>query len=924
MTQNPFTIIYHISQIPDPAYSQYQAIAGSDIRSAVADGFEHLLRTLAQMPPQTVSAELLFVFAPQSDGSDRQSRLKLFLRLSAGEPGTLDSVDRLVKGGLLSRFYEFEDVNGLPLTPKRLGSACRLIRREEFVQPLHDSHFNYKIPSCYYTIMPFEPNVKNDYLLLDKVLDRLDEQVIIRIKVRPEDVSAQLHAHTGYLADLQSINRNWDDEYDDSDCLDYLESGSYSYRHVRNTAKPFQRRDPLADDILRQQRRLHESLRQSHLCFSIQVLTEKPSTARLIGSVLAESAFEQGDYRLILDENTDAEGDVLKAPVSNMADLYQPGFSVTMDVEDYHDLRALSHLATVDELLGLFTLPVGSFCSPFCLRKNTDPESIPKEELIVLGHDEHSLAGNDAPVARGIHMETLKKHFSVFGLPGAGKTTSNINILGQLSDRGIPFMVIESAKKEYRVLKKFKKHKNATFRKLARALEVYTPGAEKVSPFRFNPLELLPGIDEAEHIENLLSCFKASIPVSSGSLPALLGEALERVYEEFSDRNKPPVISDLVAKVEDVLASKGYSAQTRLDMQTVIEVRLGVLSQRIIGKVFQCRNSVSLEHLMQVPSVIELDRLATEQSCLLTLFILNAIGEKLRASPPKTKGLRYVVVIEEAHNLVGSSRGGPASEDVADPKSFTAELIAKMLVELRALGVGIILSDQHPSALDTGASKSVGSKLAFRQVYSDDREELGRSMLFGDIEMQDISRLQPGEAFFFTEGYFGPRRIRTVNLHQELNLSELPSDRQLCEIIKKEKWFKDAAAMRILVELVQYNEQMNKYDDYRITVSNSTEKLLAILNSPAVQHSTRSGSSAVQTILSKLRTQRNELTSVYARFARGPHRRFLYLKNQIASGDRTGNIILMRFEKSLTPCTDNVLESIGKSIKKCINLKNRR
>ena len=250
--------------------------------------------------------------------------------------------------------------------------------------------------------------------------------------------------------------------------------------------------------------------------------------------------------------------------------------------------------------------------------------------------------------------------------------------------------------------------------------------------------------------------FKASIPVSSGSLPALLGEALERVYEEFPDRSKPPVISDLVAKVEDVLASKGYSAQTRSDMQTVIEVRLGVLSQRIIGKVFQCRKSISIEHLMQVPSVIELDRLADEQSCLLTLFILNAICEKLKTSPAPHQGLRYVVVIEEAHNLVGSSQSTPVSEDVADPKSFTADLLCKMLVELRALGVGIILSDQHPSALDPGASKSVASKLAFRQVYSEDREELGRSMLFGDIEMQDISRLQPGEAFFFHGRLFWP------------------------------------------------------------------------------------------------------------------------------------------------------------------------
>ena len=171
----------------------------------------------------------------------------------------------------------------------------------------------------------------------------------------------------------------------------------------------------------------------------------------------------------------------------------------------------------------------------FAFEKNTDPKLIPEKDLIVLGYDEHSFAGNETPVPRGISINTLTKHYSAFGLPGTGKTTSNINILLQSYDREIPSMVFESSKKEYRVLKNFKSHNNPVIRKYARDLEVYTPGAESISPFRFNPLELLPGIEVNEHIENLLSCFKASIPVSSGSLPALLSEALESVYEDYPD-----------------------------------------------------------------------------------------------------------------------------------------------------------------------------------------------------------------------------------------------------------------------------------------------------------------------------------------------------------------------------------------------------
>ena len=95
-------------------------------------------------------------------------------------------------------------------------------------------------------------------------------------------------------------------------------------------------------------------------------------------------------------------------------------------------------------------------------------------------------------------------------MPGMGKTTSNINILIQLSERDIPFIVFESAKSEYRVLKKFKRHKKTSIRKLAKELRIFTAGNEKTSCFRFNPLRIPPGIGVDEHIENLLACFKAA------------------------------------------------------------------------------------------------------------------------------------------------------------------------------------------------------------------------------------------------------------------------------------------------------------------------------------------------------------------------------------------------------------------------------
>ena len=326
---------------------------------------------------------------------------------------------------------------------------------------------------------------------------------------------------------------------------------------------------------------------------------------------------------------------------------------------------------------------------------------------------------------------------------------------------GIPFLVFEAVKTEYRGLKTFRKHTDQWVRRLAEELEIYTPGNENVSPLRYNPLEVLPGISQDEHIDNILSCFNAAMPLS-GPLPALLGEALERVYENHPGMDRPPIMADLVDSAQKVLTEKGYSPDTNSDIRGALEVRLGGLTRRSIGRVFQCRRSIpSIEHLMEVPAVIELDRIPRDQACILTLFILMGIREALRAVPKSDKVPRYVIIIEEAHNIVGRTGEAQPSPDIADPKAFAAEYLCRMLAEVRALGVGIIIVDQLPSAVAPEVVKNTTTKLAFRQVYKEDREVIGASMLLSPMEIEELARLKVGEAFFYTDGYHRPRRITT-------------------------------------------------------------------------------------------------------------------------------------------------------------------
>ncbi len=478
-------------------------------------------------------------------------------------------------------------------------------------------------------------------------------------------------------------------------------------------------------------------------------------------------------------------------------------------------------------------------------------------------------------MARGITINNLVKHAFISGMPGYGKTTAVLNILIQLHRLGIPFIVFEPVKTEYRIFKTLKNHVDEVVRSLAESLEIYTPGNELISPLRFNPLLLQPGIGCYEHIENLLASFMATFPIF-GSIPALIGEALELVYEKFPDPNQPPTMSDLVVAVKEVLTTTEYTSDTGLDMRAILKLRLGSLTRRDTGKVFQCnRNIPSMDRLMKVPTLIEMDGLPQDPTCLLTLFLLTAIREYIKTSRTPGSGLQHVLVIEEAHSIVGPNTDAAPSEIAANPKAYAADFICRMLTEVRALGEGIIICDQHPSKVAAEVIKSTASKLAFLQVANEDREQIGGTMLFGPTEMEDIARLLPGEAFIITEGYHGPRRIHAVNVHQELDLDSPPVNEEILPHISEDSWFQEAASARMTAELEQLKSHMDQFDDQRISIDERLISLIELYPRVLERSNGREKTRQIDALCREAQKLSVELSTAYRDFVRGPYRAFL-------------------------------------------------
>lgn len=431
---------------------------------------------------------------------------------------------------------------------------------------------------------------------------------------------------------------------------------------------------------------------------------------------------------------------------------------------------------------------------------------------------------------RGIPIDQLCKHLFICGVPGSGKTTGTFGLLLQLFEHRIPFLVIETAKHEYRSLKMLGNHDDSSVRGLAETLEVYTADNAHLSPMRFNPLCRPSHMLLDLHLDAVSRCFKASIPMFE-PLPAVLGEALEAVFSDRAENAAAPILDDLYLAGQRVMQTKKYSADTGSDVSAALEVRLGALLRRTLGALFRSTICIpDIAHLTTSYSLIEMDGLEGEIKCLLTLFLLTAIHQHIRRqSPPKSESHgspRLIIVIEEAHNVVGRSADGRSVDNQTDVKAAATELICRMLAEFRALGVGLILIDQLPSQVAPQVVKTTGAKLAFRQVDCEDRGTLADTMLFAGLEYEEIARLLPGEAYLYAEGYHRAHRLRTPDLAKLLGVFEPPGDEALAALVRDQTWYQDAQVRRAHEVLGRFRVAMDGYDEQMAIAHRALKTLL--------------------------------------------------------------------------------------------------
>jgi len=384
----------------------------------------------------------------------------------------------------------------------------------------------------------------------------------------------------------------------------------------------------------------------------------------------------------------------------------------------------------------------------------------------------------------------LNKHLFVCGLTGSGKSTTIKHILKECYQKeNIPFLVIESAKRDYRQLLAedcFKKN-----------LNIFTVGDSTISPIRINPFYIQPFTHPLVHIDYLKSIFNASFSLY-GPMPHIVEKCLHNIYSKrgwnlttgrhphFTDKDGEydlsnyknpehyycfPTLTDLKIEIDNYINTElDYKGELRDNIRTAIITRIESLCVGAKGQMFNTYDFYSIEKLLTEPTILEMENLADDDDkAFFVGLILVLVNEYRQVSNPtispgaSKKGLQHLFVIEEAHRLLKNVNTEKSSEMLGNPKGKAVEFFCNAISEMRSLGQGVIVVEQIPSKISPDVIKNSNTKIVHRLVSKDDQSLLSGALSISEEDASYLNRLKTGYALIHKEGMERPIECEVFN-----------------------------------------------------------------------------------------------------------------------------------------------------------------
>lgn len=345
-----------------------------------------------------------------------------------------------------------------------------------------------------------------------------------------------------------------------------------------------------------------------------------------------------------------------------------------------------------------------------------------------------------------LDMDLLTSHTFITGSTGSGKSNTTYQLIGQLIDEGVPFMVIEPAKGEYK--KEFGGLPD---------LNVFWTNPTGYRQLRINPFRFPEEISVLEHMDQLIEIFNACWPMYA-AMPAIFKEGMETIYTRCGwdlntslhfdvGRPKYPTFQDLLEVLPGIINASSYSSESKGDYIGALVTRVKSMTTGMMGQVFCCRHDIPEDILFDSYTVIDLSHVGSSEtkSLLMGLLIMRLKEYRMVSSSGENAALRHVTIIEEAHNLLKRT-STEQSQESANLAGKSIEMISASIAEMRTYGEGFVIVDQSPTAVDLSAIKNTNTKIVMKLPEKSDIETIGGAFSLDEEQIGQIARLSRGEA----------------------------------------------------------------------------------------------------------------------------------------------------------------------------------
>lgn len=349
-----------------------------------------------------------------------------------------------------------------------------------------------------------------------------------------------------------------------------------------------------------------------------------------------------------------------------------------------------------------------------------------------------------------LNNQSLNMHTFITGSTGSGKSNAVYQMLAELRQDKIPFLVVEPAKGEYK----------DAFGSLP-DVSVFSTNPNVAELINLNPFMFPDSIHVLEHIDGLVEIFSVCWPMYD-AMPAFFKDAILRSYEAVGwdlgsstfEGKKPeyPDFEVLAEQLDNLISGSDYASDIKSNYRGALLTRVKSLTVGLNKYIFTSEQT-PYQVLFDKNCVLDISRVKSgETKALIMGLIVYALNEyRVDQKTGNNKGLMHVTVLEEAHNLLKNTSSG-ASELVGK----SVEMITNTIAEIRTYGEGFIIVDQSPSSVDIAAIKNTNTKIILRTPEANDRMAVGRSIGLTDAQVDEIAKLPTGVAVIYQNNWINP------------------------------------------------------------------------------------------------------------------------------------------------------------------------